>query len=289
MIGLVADPSLSKSGSYQLMSLIRAGHTCEIWDVQSLADRSRFGMKLLPSGSRHTREQVNLLKHEFAVGQGFDHECVIKTYDFGSARFGTFIIMELFKYPNLKQRLNQGADAIAYLAETVIENAASGLAYMHGQGWIHRDVKPDNFLIDDEGGVRLIDFNLARRVKKGLAKIISGKEKVQGTKSYMSPEQIRGQTPDERSDIYSFGCVLYEMISGRAPFTGVSANDLLTKHLRNKPSPLEVYNDNVNSPFARLIDKMLAKRPGDRPASIDDFLVEMKSSPIFRRRPEAPT
>jgi len=245
-------------------------------------------MKLLPAGALHTREQIGFLKHEHSVGILLDHPCVIKTYELGVARSGSFIIMELFKYPNLKQRLSQGTGAIAYQLETIIENAAAGLAHLHSRGWIHRDLKPDNFLVDDEGDVRLIDFNLARRIKKGLAKILSGKEKIQGTKSYMSPEQIRGQTQEERSDIYSFGCVLYEMLSGRAPFTGVNANELLTKHLRSIPSPLEMHNDNVNPPFARLIERMLAKQPDDRPASVEDFLSEMKSIPVFRRRPKAP-
>jgi len=245
-------------------------------------------MKWLPAGKLHTREQIGFLKHEYSVGILLDHPSVIKTYELGAVRAGSFIIMELYKYPNLKQRLSPGPLAIAHQLETIIENAATGLTHLHSKGWIHRDLKPDNFLIDDEGEVRLIDFNLARRIKKGLAKILGGKEKIQGTKSYMSPEQIRGELQDERSDIYGFGCVIYEMISGRAPFTGVNANDLLTKHLRSNPSPLEMHNDNVSPPFARLVERMLAKKPDDRPSTVEDFLIEMKATPIFRLRPKAP-
>ena len=104
------------------------------------------------------------------------------------------------------------------------------MQYLHEQGWIHRDIKPDNFLVNEEGDVKLIDFALAARERKGLGKLF-GRTKVQGTRSYMAPEQIRGKGLDARTDIYSFGCMLYELVSGRLPFTGVSPEELLRKHL----------------------------------------------------------
>jgi len=284
----VASSGITNIGSYQLMALIRAGHNCEIWDVQSASDGVRWGMKLLPTGEKHTREQVAFLKHEYQVGRILDHEHVITTYEYGSGRLGSFIIMELFKHPNLKQQMYSGAPRIAYLLETIVLEAAEGLSYLHKQGWIHCDIKPDNFLIDHEGHVRLIDFNLAVRRKSALARMFSSKPKIQGTKSYMSPEQIRGQTLDARSDIYGFGCMLYELAGGRMPFTGVNSNDLLNKHLKTKALPLTVGNENITEPFAQLVARMIAKKPADRPATMGEFLAEVSAIQIYRRRPEPP-
>src|SRR5690606_33989896 len=116
--------------------------------------------------------------------------------------------------------------------DQIIREAAAGLAYVHSQGWIHRDVKPDNFLVNDEGHVKLIDFNIAIKKPGLLGKLLPTKSKVQGTQSYMSPEQIRGDNIDERADLYSFGCTLHELVCGKPPFTGTTTNDLLNKHLR---------------------------------------------------------
>ena len=114
--------------------------------------------------------------------------------------------MELFPAPNLKQHHQPGARSTgAACANESFDSAAEGLAYFHSQGWIHRDIKPDNFLMNAEGEVKLIDFALAVQKKTGLARLFAGKSKIQGTRSYMSPEQIRGQPLDVRADIYSFG------------------------------------------------------------------------------------
>ncbi len=195
--------------------------------------------------------------------------------------------MELFNAPNLKQRILQGVDALAPLASQFVRQAAEGLAYFHSQGWVHRDIKPDNFLVDDNGEVKLIDFALAVRKKGGLARLFSGKSKIQGTRSYMSPEQIRGQPLDARADIYSFGCTVFEMLAGKPPFTGISTNDLLTKHLRSPVPPLQAGNRNVTDDFAALVRAMLAKKPEDRPATMDDVISELHMRPVFKIPPEA--
>ena len=245
-----------------------------------------FAMKLIPPGEMHTRENLGSLKHEFAVGSQLDHPNIIKIMDHTSTRAGSFLIMELFRFSNLKQRIQFGVDRMAPITEKVIREASAGLGHLHEKGWIHLDVKPDNFLVDDEGNVKLIDFNLAKKRAGGLSKLFGGRAKVQGTISYMSPEQIRGQSIDERSDIYSFGCVIHEMLSGKPPLTGTSARELLSKHLKTIPAPLTSLNHNVEHEFSELVLRMMAKRPKKRPESIDDFLQELAAVKIFRRRPE---
>jgi serine/threonine protein kinase len=104
----------------------------------------------------------------------------------------------------------------------------------------------------------------------------------------MAPEQIRGRAPDPRTDIYGFGCMLHEMLSGKPPFTGVNSNDLLMKHLRTLPPPLEAFNDNVSSEFAQLVRKCMAKNPSARPNTMEDFLGEFRMMRMFKIQPKPP-
>jgi serine/threonine protein kinase len=149
-------------------------------------------------------------------------------------------------------------------------------------------VKPDNFLVDDDGATKLIDFNLAIRRQGLLKRLLPGRNKVQGTMSYMSPEQIRGLPVDARADVYSFGCMLHEMVAGKPPYTGVSVHDLLTKHLRSQPPSLEPLDGNVHTSFAKLVQRMIAKDPAQRPESMEALLDELLMAPIFRERPKPP-
>ena len=174
--------------------------------------------------------------------------------------------MELFAAPNLKQLIHQGVEALAPIAGGhSFARPPRGWPTCTRKGWIHRDIKPDNFLVKPSGDVKLIDFALAVRRKGGLARLFAGKTKIQGTRSYMSPEQIRGQPLDERADIYSFGCMVYELLGGKPPYTGTSTNELLNKHLRSPIPPLQASNRNVTDDFAQLGAAMLAKKPEDRP------------------------
>src|SRR6056297_1462473 len=171
----------------------------------------------------------------------------------------------------------------------IVEQAAEGLYYMHTKKWVHRDVKPDNYLVSREGVTKLIDFTIAEQKKTGLAKLFhrSGGT-VQGTRSYMAPEQIRGKLCDQRTDVYSFGCVLFELATGKPPFTGQSPNDLLSKHLNASIPSASAYNNNVTKEFAEIIRKMMAKRPDQRPDTMWEFLKAFRSMEIFKKRPKPP-
>jgi serine/threonine-protein kinase len=274
-------------GPYRLFHLIRAGALFEIWAVRPVAENTVYAMKWLPPGA-HSRAAAAELKHEYSVGKTLDHPSVIKTYDYGTGKDGTYMVMEFFKTPNLKQQINEGADRLHYRLEAILIAAAKALDYMHDQGWVHRDIKPDNYLVRENNEVRLIDFNLSQRIKKGLAKILGGKSKVQGTYSYMSPEQIRGKTLDERADIYSFGCMVYELLTGKLPFTANNSNELLNKHLKAKPPQLSVLNQNIQPEFATLVHRMLAKDPAERPASLKEFMVDLKRGRCFYIKPKPP-
>ena len=159
---------------------------------------------------------------------------------------------------------------------------------MHEKGWIHRDIKPDNFLLRDDNVVKLIDFNLARKPAGGLSKLFGGKMGVAGTHSYMSPEQIRGQALDVRADVYSFGCMVHEFFTGKPPFTANSPNELLQRHLSSKPQPLTVFDKNITPEFAAYVQRMMAKDPKDRPANMKDVMMEIKTQKMFYNTPQPP-
>ena len=272
-------------GAYRMVRLIRAGATCQVWEA--IRDEKRFALKYLQPEMRGNKEEVNYLKHEVEVGKALQHPNVIEIYEFNIDRSIAFLVMDYHPGKNVKMLLRQGVDEFAYLMSKIILQSAEGMKYLHEQGWVHRDIKPDNFLVNDEGEVKLIDFALAARMRKGLGKLF-GRTKVQGTRSYMAPEQIRGKGLDARTDIYSFGCMLFELTSGRLPFTGVSPEELLRKHLHAPIPVLTGANKNITPDFSDLVAMMMSKEAEKRPATMTDFIRHFRSIRIFRSTPKPP-
>ena len=273
-------------GNYRLFHLIRAGSVYEIWTVRSISENTPYAMKWLPPGNKYTRHTVADLKHEHIVGLGIDHPSIIKTYSFNTTSNGAYLLLELYKVPNLKQHINAGYRKLHPQVKEIVINAATGLTRLHESGWIHRDVKPDNFLLGEDAAIKLIDFNLSRKKMGALARLFRARERVQGTYSYMSPEQIRGQVIGVRSDIYGLGCVIHELISGKPPFTANSPAELLQRHLRTKPRPLTVTDKNVKPEFAAYVQRLMAKDPNDRPASMKDVQMEIRGQKFFYNSPK---
>jgi serine/threonine protein kinase len=155
---------------------------------------------------------------------------------------------------------------------------------MNASGWVHRDVKPDNMLVNSAGEVRIIDFALSRRIQKAsfFGRLFRRKEKAQGTRSYMSPEQIRGLNLDGRADIYSFGASAFEIVAGRPPFRAASSQELLAKHIAEKPVSPEVYNPDVTPEFGDLVIRMLAKKKEERPRDFHEVLMQLRTLKVFK-------
>ena len=271
-------------GSYRLLKLIRSGNSCQIWEVIDETNNRRGALKSLKDEFRSNREEITLLKNEHLVGSTLDHENVIRIDHYDSINGIPHLAMEYFRSNNVKQwiRLMRESDDAKKLLPKIIKQTAEGLKHLHQQGWIHRDVKPDNFLVDDTGLVKLIDFAITERGKTGFARFLGGKSKIQGTRSYMSPEQIRGERLDYRSDIYSYGCMLFELFCGRPPFTGGSPDELLQKHLRAAVPSVAAGNDDVTPEFTKLIAKMMAKQKDKRIESMQQFLEAIKTMRIIR-------
>jgi serine/threonine protein kinase len=271
-------------GSFRLIKPIGAGQICTVWEVERAGSADREAMKLILAGERHTKENIAGLRHEYQIGKQLQHPNVIQTREFVTGAHGSSVVQELFRSTNMKELIRQGLDGYSANLDRIIREAAAGLAYVHSQGWVHRDVKPDNFLVNEQGNVKLIDFNIAQKRQGWLGKLLSSHNKVQGTQSYMSPEQIRGGTIDQRSDIYSFGCTIHELVCGKAPFTGASTNELLNKHLRTRAPSLTAVGENVRSDFAKLLLKLMEKDPTARPASMQQFIDDLGEIKTFTPR-----
>jgi len=271
-----------------MFHLIRVGATYEIWAVQPLGESTSYAMKWLPPGEKYSRQAANELKHEYNVGKALDHKSIITTYDYGTCKDGAYLTMELFKTPSLKQQISDGYERLHFRLEEILTGAALALEHMHKQGWAHRDVKPDNYLVNENNEVRLIDFTIARKIPKGISKMFGSKAPVQGTYSYMSPEQIRGKEVDARADIYSFGCMIYELMTGKLPFTASSSAELLNKHLKTRPPELSMLQKNIKPEFGKLVHRMLAKDPNDRPETLMEFYRELKAGRCFHIKPKPP-
>jgi eukaryotic-like serine/threonine-protein kinase len=268
-------------GTYRLTRLIRAGQTTQVWEAENEADGKKYALKVLQPNFKKNADEIGFLKHEFEVASEFRHPNVIRIFELNTKSELMFLVLELYDNPNMKIALRQGTQTMARIANKVIEQAAEGLFYVHERGWIHRDVKPDNFLVSEEGDVKVIDFTIAERKRGGFAKWFS-RTKIQGTRSYMSPEQIRGDALDARADIYSYGCVLFELLGGKAPYTGSTPDELLEKHLKaSVPSALTV-NPDLTQEAAHLISRMMAKDRRQRPESMWEFLKEFRGMKLFK-------
>lgn len=275
-------------GPYRLLHVVKTGQTSQVWAAINDKDQFKCALKTILADFRKDREHLAYMKNEFLVGRTLEHERVIRIFDYGFSQGTPYLVMEYFPYPNMKDIIQRVLDQVGFMLPTIIERAAEGLAYFNEKGWVHRDIKPDNFLVNLEGEVKLIDFALAQRPKGGLAKLFARKTKVQGTRSYMSPEQIRGQPLDVRADIYSFGCTIFHLLAAQPPFTGVSSNDLLNKHLSAQVPVVEAYNRNITPEFSRLLQSMMAKSPEARPPAMTEVLRQLKVTPLFKTPPPRP-
>lgn len=255
--------------------MIRQGKTCQIWETVRDSDGLRCVLKVLRDEFRQDKNELAMLKHEYVVGSELDHENCIRVFEFDIVRGVPFVALEYFNSLNLKQWIREPSANRAWLP-TIIEQSAQGIHHLHSKGWIHRDLKPDNLLVNDQAEIKLIDFAIGRKAKKGFGRLLGGRGTVAGTRSYMSPEQIRNEPLDARSDLYSFGCLIFEIVSRKLPYTGISSDDLLQRHLKSPVPSLTAFSDNVNPALGRLVERMMAKKPADRPSSALDFLHDFK-------------
>jgi serine/threonine-protein kinase len=245
-------------------------------------------MKLLLPEAAGVAEHRKTLFNEAEVGEKLTHPNVIRIYKVNRSMTTPHFIMEFFPSGSLRLRLQ--AKEFGFVKEhgrRIFREMATGLAYMNAMGYVHRDVKPDNILVNPVGETKIIDFAITKKIPTGIARWFYRKGKPQGTPSFMAPEQILDEIPDARSDIYSYGCTLYELTTGRPPFRGTSGNDLLSRHFKEKPAPPSAYNPDLTDEFSAFVLKLLAKKKTDRPSNFHEVMMELKKvKQIFKSVPE---
>jgi eukaryotic-like serine/threonine-protein kinase len=271
--------------NYRLLNLMMTGQTSQVWEASELSSGRHFALKLLLPENVHVHQQRHFLFHEAEVAKQIVHPKIVKILEAVRDKDHPYLVMEFFPSTNLKLRLMHKDPFIREHLREILEQTATALAYMHSKGWVHRDVKPDNILVNASADVRVIDFALAQRLAVRKKKGILGRRsrgKAMGTRSYMSPEQIRGQALDARADVYSFGATIYELLTFRPPFRASTPEDLLTKQIAEAPTPPEVYNPDMTREMSELLVSMLAKDPDDRPRDFHDFLMKFRKIRPFK-------
>jgi eukaryotic-like serine/threonine-protein kinase len=274
---------------YKLRTHLLTGQTSQVWEVVETVSNRHFAMKMLLPEKAHDPEHRRFLFHEAEVGLHLAHPNIIKIVKVFHDRDNPCFVMEFFPSGSLKLRvMHKQDDFIREKALDILKQVATALAFMNAKGWVHRDVKLDNILVNSLGEAKLIDFAIAQRTEKkpsGLGRLFRKKKKVMGTRSYMSPEQIRGEPLDGRADLYSFAACAYELVTGRPPFRGASNQDLLNKHLNEKPLSPRVHNPDVTEEFGNLILRCLAKKRDERPRDFHEVLMALRTMKVFRTEP----
>ena len=276
-------------GPFQLLRLIRSGTTTQVWEALRSGEKERIALKVLMKDYRTDKYEIGQLKHEANVAATLDHENVIKIFGYHDEQGYPLVAMQLFHAKNMKIAMRENREAMMPNISIIMRKCALGLQHMHDHGWVHCDIKPDNFLTDEHCNLKVIDFSIAvKDKKKGLGGLFASRPKaIRGTRSYMAPEQIRRKQPTPASDVYGLGCVIFELLSGKTPFSATSPDELLKKHLTAPIPSLESCSD-ASKEFAGLVKKMLAKDPAKRVKTMREFLHEYKTIQMFRagKRPE---
>jgi len=273
-------------GPFRLLEIVNRGQSCCLWRAYDDDKREFVGIKTLLESVAKQRSQRQLLEHEYNVASKLSHPNLIRIFRYDWYNKVPYIAMEWFSAVNLKMWINRGYETYCEFLPQIFIQTVKALAYQHEQGWVHRDVKPDNFLFAPETcEVKMIDFALAKKIAPGFMKFFPFKGKIQGTASYMAPEQIQRYPINHSADIYSLGCTFYELLTTRLLFAGDTLNELLNKHLSTPPPSVTQRNKNVTPEFSALLKTMLAKKPQDRPKNSNELLRSLQATRPFRRPP----
>jgi serine/threonine protein kinase/basic membrane lipoprotein Med (substrate-binding protein (PBP1-ABC) superfamily) len=272
-------------GSYQIISALGEGGMAAVYKAYQPAMERYVALKILPRHFASDPQFIARFQQEAKILAKLQHPHILPVHDFGEAEGYTYIVMPYVETGTLTDVL-QGQPLSLSQIRSIISQVGAALDYAHARGLIHRDVKPSNILIDESGNCLLTDFGLAKMVEGSAALTTSGA--IMGTPAYMSPEQGLGQKLDGRSDIYSLGVILYEMASGRTPYSAETPMAVVIKHISDPlPSPRTV-NPALPEAVERVILKALAKQPQDRYATAGEFVRALQAAiPDTASLPEA--
>jgi serine/threonine protein kinase len=284
-------------GQYKILEKIGAGGMDEVYRAEDPKLGREVAIKVLPEGFTNDAERLARFEREAQAVAALSHPNILSIFDFGTQDGITYAVMELLEGETLRQLVAAGPipnrKALDYARQL-----ADGLAAAHHKGIIHRDLKPENVFVSRDGRVKILDFGLARQTaltgtgtdthSPTLADATEAGA-VLGTVGYMSPEQVKGDPADARSDIFSLGLVLYEMLGGERAFERETGAEIMTAILREDPPELSTKFSNLSPSVDRLVRHCLEKRPEERFQSARDLAFDLESMTGFSTTGVVPT
>ncbi|MBK9529694.1 MAG: serine/threonine-protein kinase [Acidobacteria bacterium] len=281
----------SSIGHYRIVSKIGAGGMGEVYKAHDSRLDREVAIKVLPSEMSSDEDRLRRFEQEAKATSALNHPNILTVYDIGEHGGSPFIVAELLEGDELRQRLEEGPIPLRKVTEYA-QQIVSGLSAAHEKGIVHRDLKPENLFITKDDRVKILDFGLAK-LREPSANIHGSEDAtrramtdpgvVMGTVGYMSPEQVRGQMTDHRSDIFSFGLILYEMITGRRAFQEESLAETMSAIVKEEPPEITELNPNISPSLERIVRRCLEKKPDRRFQSTADlgFALESLSAPTI--------
>src|SRR5262245_45211389 len=268
-----------KLAHYEILAPLGAGGMGEVYRARDARLDRDVAIKVLPERLAGSAEALVRFEREAKALAALSHANLVAIFDVGTDQGISFAVMELLTGETLRERLGRGALPLARVLEIGVA-VADGLAAAHARGVIHRDLKPENIFLSASGQVKVLDFGLVRFASPepvgATAEYLTEAGRVMGTVGYMSPEQASGDTPDARGDIFSLGCVLYEMATGRRAFPGDTVAEVLAAVLRDQPADLDASGTRFPPGLKQLVARCLAKRPENRFPSAKDVAIALK-------------
>ena len=274
----------TKLGPYEIQSAIGAGGMGEVYRARDTRLNRDVAIKILPASFSADPDRLQRFAQESRAAAALNHPNILSIFDIGEDRGAPYVISELLEGETLRERLRHGPLA-SRKAIDYAQQIAKGLAAAHEKGIVHRDLKPENLFITNDGRAKILDFGLAKFTRPEVdasedaptMQVATEVGTVLGTAGYMSPEQVRGKAADARSDIFSFGAILYEMLSGKRAFHGDSSADVMSAILKEDPPDLSETNRNISPALERIVRHCLEKNPGERFQSARDVAFNLEA------------
>jgi len=281
-----ARPLLGRSvGPYQILSLLGAGGMGEVYLAQDSRLGRRIALKFLPAEFTRDHDRLRRFEREARAVSALNHPNILTIHEIGEHDGSTFIATEFIDGQTLRQKMTDRQLELREALDIVVQ-VTGALAAAHEAAIIHRDIKPENIMVRRDGYVKVLDFGLAKLTESGtapaesqdLTRALSATETgmVMGTTRYMSPEQARGVKVDERTDLFSLGVVIYEMVTGRVPFEGETATDVIIAIVEKEPQPLSSLCAEAPDGLEQIVSRSLAKDREQRYPTAKDLLTDLK-------------
>lgn len=263
------------AGRYELLEVIGRGGMGLVYRGRDRVLERTVAVKVLPFEHAENPILVERFSREARAIASLSHPNIVAVFDTGREAGSRYLVMEFVSGASLAQLMTDGGPFAQTEAVDVAAQVASALAAAHRAGIIHRDIKPANVMVEPSGDVKVLDFGIAHAAADPA---LTRTSMVLGSAPYIAPEMARGEKADERSDIYSLGCVLYELLTGRAPFTGDLPEAVMSQHTSVAPRPPRELEPTVPPALDALVVRMLAKRREDRPQTAAELVSELPAS-----------